>query len=162
MSTFSSLKKQDFRVDAVSHGREFLLSMLLCRKVQIMCSSGQESPDQSSSTGTREQENKASVPKPGSRAARHQGCRAAGLPCIHETGSPTAKQPRNQAPELRFTHNSLLRNRKLFLSVITGLILPRLTRSCIFCLVQPISSAAPAVSISSCCRYALKSSAATA
>ena len=33
LSTFSSLKKQDFREDAVSHGREFLLSMLLYRKI---------------------------------------------------------------------------------------------------------------------------------
>ena len=32
-STFSSLKKQDFLEDAVSHGRDFLLSMLLYRKI---------------------------------------------------------------------------------------------------------------------------------
>ena len=53
LSTFSSLMKQDFQEDAVSRGREFLLIMLLYRKICKMCSSGQGSLAQSCSAGTR-------------------------------------------------------------------------------------------------------------
>ena len=74
LSTFSSLKKQDFRENTVSHGREFLLSMLLYRKIWKMSSSRQEFLVQSRSTGTRKLEKKASVPKP--------GCHTSGMKCI--------------------------------------------------------------------------------
>ena len=53
LSTLSSLMKQDFQEDAVSRGREFLLLMLLYRKICKMCSSGQGSLAQNCSAGTR-------------------------------------------------------------------------------------------------------------
>ena len=51
--TFSSTKEQDFWGDAISHGRKFLLSVLLYRKIRRMSSARQEFFDQDNSAGTR-------------------------------------------------------------------------------------------------------------
>ena len=53
LKTFSSTKEQDFWEDAISHGRKFLLSVLLYRKIRRMSSARQEFLDQDNSAGTR-------------------------------------------------------------------------------------------------------------